>query len=75
VLPCLEVARTVTDKPLVAYPNSGERWDPGVRRWAGGSRFNVGLARDWVAAGASYVGGCCRVGPGEIEALAGILND
>jgi S-methylmethionine-dependent homocysteine/selenocysteine methylase len=75
VLPCLSVARTVTGKPLVAYPNSGERWDAGVRRWAGGFSFDVGLARDWVAAGASYVGGCCRVGPRDIAALAGILRD
>jgi homocysteine S-methyltransferase len=74
VLPCLRIAREVTGKSLVAYPNSGESWDPSARRWAGGSRFDASLARGWVEAGASYVGGCCRVGPRDIAALAAVVR-
>lgn len=70
VLPALQVARTVTDLPLVAYPNSGEDWDETTRRWLGRSAYDVTLARTWLAAGASYLGGCCRVGPAEIARLA-----
>jgi homocysteine S-methyltransferase len=70
VLPALEAARSVTDRPLVAYPNSGETWDAAGRRWAGRSAYDARLARSWVAAGAGYVGGCCRVGPDDIAALA-----
>jgi Homocysteine S-methyltransferase len=34
------------------------------------SRFSAGLARQWIAAGARIVGGCCRVGPSDIAAIA-----
>jgi Homocysteine/selenocysteine methylase (S-methylmethionine-dependent) len=55
-------------KPAVAYPNSGERWDG--TGWAGRTAFRAADAVEWVAAGARLVGGCCRVGPSEIAALA-----
>jgi homocysteine S-methyltransferase len=75
VLPALRAARQVTDLPLVAYPNSGEAWDGAARRWVGRSGFDVELAVAWVAAGARYVGGCCRVGPGDIARLSARLRD
>ncbi|HEX6517304.1 MAG TPA: homocysteine S-methyltransferase [Nocardioidaceae bacterium] len=75
VLPALRVAREVTDRPLVAYPNSGEGWNPARRRWTGESAYDVTLAAAWVEAGAAYVGGCCRVGPAEIRRLADRLRD
>jgi homocysteine S-methyltransferase len=74
VLPALETAREVTDLPLVAYPNRGETWDGAGRRWRGGPTYDVRLAASWVAAGAGYVGGCCRVGPDDIAALARSLT-
>ncbi len=40
-----------------------------------GDGLPLDLARSWVAAGASYVGGCCRVGPAEIRDLADGLAD
>jgi len=64
------VAREVTRKPVIVYPNSGERWDAAGRRWTGGSRFPPADAARWVAAGAAGVGGCCRVGPADIAAVA-----
>ena len=70
VAAAVSLAVAVTGKPAVAYPNSGEGWDASSRTWAGGSSYDVGLAAGWVAVGASYVGGCCRVGPGTIAALA-----
>jgi homocysteine S-methyltransferase len=72
--PALEVARSVTGKPLVAYPNSGEAWDAGSRGWSGPSAFDVTLAPGWIAAGARYVGGCCRVGPDDIARLADLVT-
>lgn len=74
VLPALEVARAVTGRPGVAYPNSGQGWDSGTHTWTGGTSYDVGLAPDWVAAGAAYVGGCCQVGPSDIAALAAVLR-
>ncbi|MFF3981362.1 homocysteine S-methyltransferase [Streptomyces sp. NPDC001828] len=64
------LAASVTGKPVVVYPNSGERWDAEGRRWAGGATFDAGRVGDWVASGARLVGGCCRVGPAEIARLA-----
>jgi homocysteine S-methyltransferase len=74
VLPALVTAAEVTDKPLVAYPNSGARWDAWSRRWVGGAAYDVGLAHQWVGAGARYVGGCCRVGVRDIAALTASLS-
>jgi S-methylmethionine-dependent homocysteine/selenocysteine methylase len=62
----------VTAKPVVVYPNSGEGWDATTERWlpATGPDVDVATAGRWVAAGARLVGGCCRVGPGQISELA-----
>ncbi|OBK52948.1 homocysteine S-methyltransferase [Mycobacterium kubicae] len=69
VLPAIAAASAV-GKPVIVYPNSGERWDERRRAWVGPSRFSAGLAAQWVAAGARIVGGCCRVGPAAIAELA-----
>ena len=73
VLPAIELARE-TGKPVIVYPNSGERWDNGRRAWIGPSRFSAQAARQWVAAGARIVGGCCRVRPADIAELAAALG-
>ncbi|WP_232073826.1 homocysteine S-methyltransferase [Mycobacterium stomatepiae] len=73
VLPAIEVASTI-GKPVIVYPNSGERWDGSKRQWIGRSRFSTELARQWIAAGARIVGGCCRVGPADIAALAAVAE-
>jgi homocysteine S-methyltransferase len=70
----VRVAREVTGKPVVVYPNSGEQWD-GVRRtWIGASKWSVDLAPRWAAAGARIIGGCCRVRPDDIASLAQSLT-
>jgi homocysteine S-methyltransferase len=74
VLAALETARAVTGKPGVAYPNTGEGWDSGTHTWSGDASFDVTLAPRWVEAGAAFVGGCCRVGPADISALAKVLG-
>ena len=74
VLGAVEVARAVTGKPVIVYPNSGEQWD-GLRRvWVGHPGLNTELAPQWVAAGARIVGGCCRVGPKEIAAMKAAIR-
>ncbi|WP_329168627.1 homocysteine S-methyltransferase [Streptomyces sp. NBC_01685] len=62
-----------TGKPVVVYPNSGEEWGAGGRGWTGKGTFEAGRVREWQRAGARLVGGCCRVGPSDIAALAGRL--
>lgn len=70
VEPAVRQAAMITGRRAICYPNSGQGWDPRLRRWVGPSRFEPGLAASWIAAGAGLVGGCCRVGPAEIAALA-----
>ncbi len=67
--------RIGTDKPIVVYPNSGEIWNAGDESWRGspGELGLAALAPAWVRAGAGLVGGCCRVGPGQIAGLAAAL--
>lgn len=64
------LAAEASGKPVVVYPNSGEGWDAEAGRWTGTGTFEAARVRGWVAAGAALVGGCCRVGPGQIAALA-----
>ena len=73
VLGAVRIARSVTEKPVVAYPNSGETWDAAARTWHGTSGFDADLVRTWHAAGASLIGGCCRTGPADISAIAAAL--
>jgi homocysteine S-methyltransferase len=74
VLPAIEIARAVTGKPVIVYPNSGESWDTDRRRWTGSARFSPSLVPQWVAAGARIVGGCCRVSPADISAVAAAVD-
>ncbi|MCC7004016.1 MAG: homocysteine S-methyltransferase [Gemmatimonadaceae bacterium] len=60
---------TGTDKPIVVYPNSGEVWDANRRCWDGtATRFTAHI-NEWLDAGASWIGGCCRTTPADIRIL------
>ena len=68
-------AAGASGKPVVAYPNSGEIWDGVRRRWGGdGVGVDPVAARRWVAAGARWVGGCCRVSSDDIARLVADLR-
>ena len=67
-------AASGTGKPVVVYPNSGERWDAAARRWTGTPGISPDGATRWVTDGARLVGGCCRVRPDHIRALADALR-
>jgi len=62
------VAAATSGTPVVAYPNSGEVWDAVARGWTGVP--GVGDVSGWLAAGARLVGGCCRVRPDDVRAIA-----
>jgi homocysteine S-methyltransferase len=64
-------AAAATGLPAVGYPNSGEDWDADRRTWTGPATFAPELVAGWVAAGATLIGGCCRVTPSSISAIAG----
>lgn len=71
----VSAAAAASGKPAVAYPNSGESWDGAARTWGGdGAGVDPVAAGDWVARGARFVGGCCRVGAEDIARLASALR-
>jgi homocysteine S-methyltransferase len=68
--------RRVTDKPIVAYPNSGERYDAKNKRWLGmtdAAEFGT-FSREWRKEGAALIGGCCRTRPSHIRQIADRLR-
>ena len=71
----LTAAAEVTDQPLIAYPNRGDRWDPTERRWiaeaTGG--YQPEVVASWRTFGATWLGGCCGTGPADIAALAAVV--
>ncbi|MFE6740997.1 homocysteine S-methyltransferase [Streptomyces tubercidicus] len=70
----VRTAARVTGKPVVVYPNSGERWDAAARAWRGTPEFSADRVATWAADGARLIGGCCRVGPDTITELAAGLG-
>jgi len=59
-------------KLIVVYPNSGAQYDARRKCWHGQetSQQWAQQAAAWHRAGASIIGGCCRIGPGHIRQLA-----
>ena len=72
----LQDARQVTEKPLLAYPNSGEAWDAERHCWIVGSQVEGfgKLPQEWVQAGARLIGGCCRTTPTDVWAMRDMLG-
>ncbi|MBB5017820.1 homocysteine S-methyltransferase [Chitinivorax tropicus] len=68
----LAQARQATAKPLLAYPNSGERYDAVHKTWAGSTDPQAfgEAAHGWQQAGANWIGGCCRTTPADIAAIS-----
>jgi homocysteine S-methyltransferase len=65
----LREAASLSGKPVVVYPNSGEVWDAERRRWVGEPAFSAEAVNGWIDDGARLVGGCCRIRPEEIVAV------
>lgn len=67
--------RRATNKPIVVYPNSGERYDPLGKRWLGCSLPDDFAVQSlmWRREGASLIGGCCRTGPQHIAEIRRVL--
>ncbi|KAF1977195.1 Homocysteine S-methyltransferase [Bimuria novae-zelandiae CBS 107.79] len=74
----LKEFRKHTEKPLIAYPNSGEKWDAAKRDWHGG-KAQGGELKQWVKdvwdVGARVIGGCCRTGPEDVAVVAETIRE
>ncbi len=69
-------AATATDRPLIAYPNRGDRWDAVARSWVAetADTYDPATVAGWTAFGATWLGGCCGTGPADIAALAAAVG-
>jgi homocysteine S-methyltransferase len=73
----LAAARDATDRPLIAYPNGGDRWDAAARHWiadGAGGAYDPEEVAGWTGIGATWLGGCCGTGPDDIARLAACLT-
>ena len=61
---------------LLAYPNSGERYEAETKTWSEerSSGDLPDLAAGWRARGARLIGGCCRVTAPDLTRLAAALG-
>ena len=66
-----EVHSIVPAKEVVVYPNSGEIYDSSSKKWLGErEHLNSKMdATEWHRAGANIIGGCCRIGPEDINLM------
>jgi homocysteine S-methyltransferase len=71
------IRSTLPDIAILAYPNSGETYNVTNNTWSGTvSPLDCATAAlTWVFAGATLVGGCCRMGPEHISAMAKRLRE
>jgi len=72
ISPLVKIARKNTGKYILVYPNKGETWDAVNKCWLTGhaAHFHfIDDAKDWFAAGAKIIGGCCRTTPADIAQL------
>ncbi|MEX0708292.1 MAG: homocysteine S-methyltransferase [Woeseia sp.] len=71
-----EIRAAAPGKAVVVYPNSGETYDAATNSWSGDASLAAcaGSAREWQRAGASLIGGCCRIGPEQIAAIHRTLS-
>ena len=64
--------KSITSLPVAVYPNSGEIYDPVTKTWHGdfvSGRYEQ-WALEWMEAGVSAVGGCCRTEAKHIEEVS-----
>ncbi len=66
-----ELQQAVPDKAVVVYPNSGECYHSVDNSWSGENSAVIAAdaALTWHAAGATIIGGCCRMGPQHTRAM------
>ncbi|KAK3136970.1 hypothetical protein QOZ80_5BG0445800 [Eleusine coracana subsp. coracana] len=70
--------RKISDKPILIYPNSGERYDGEKKEWVESTGVTdgdfVSFVSEWRKDGAALIGGCCRTTPNTIRAIFRTLN-
>lgn len=63
------------DKKIVVYPNSGAVYHAESKTWSGLSDLSSCeiMVKEWMDLGANIIGGCCGIGPEQINAMGKII--
>lgn len=77
VAPLLASVPQNIGKPLIVYPNGGDKWDDVNRCWLDAERGTdfANLVPQWYAGGARIIGGCCRTTPRDIHTIKQTLKN
>lgn len=72
VAPAVRIVHAVTNKPVIAYPNSSAVYDPSSKTWTypHGHQSLASFLPQWLAAGLTIIGGCCTTTPADIKLLS-----
>lgn len=64
------------NKKIVVYPNSGAVYHAESKTWSGLSDLSscAIMAKEWMDLGADIIGGCCGIGPEQIQAMRKIIS-
>ncbi|MBU0923330.1 homocysteine S-methyltransferase [bacterium] len=68
----IENIKSVSSKPIIAYPNGGSKYNPITKVWEKGELSPpeyAKLSHLWYTKGAKIIGGCCETTPNEIECI------
>ena len=63
-----------SSKKILIYPNSGEIYNNKDKDWYGENFFDYSMIKKWLALSPDIIGGCCRVGPDEINNMRKEIN-
>lgn len=77
VTPAIKNLKAATDLPIVVYPNSGAIYDPKTKTWSKPAKEDDfgNLTKEWLAAGATIIGGCCTTTPQDIQKIAVVIKE
>jgi homocysteine S-methyltransferase len=76
ILSLIQIAKPITSKVILVYPNKGETYNAIRKVWEPTESFNLGFvenAKMWLNAGAKAIGGCCRTSPADIKQLSELI--
>ncbi len=73
----ITIAKSLTNKIILVYPNKGEHYNPITKTWEEEGLAASGFidnAKVWFASGSCAIGGCCRTTPSDIKQLNKLIK-
>tara|TARA_B100000902_G_scaffold377353_1_gene409493 strand:+ start:9834 stop:10730 length:897 start_codon:yes stop_codon:yes gene_type:complete len=64
-----------TDKKILVYPNSGEKFNSKTKTWHGVNNINNKELSTWINEQPDIIGGCCRIGKNKIKLMKAFIEN